>query len=313
MSLRWFVGLSVPVVGLLLTTGLVVRSGTLESRLPPWAAKPYQRSNPTADGPVAPQPSPVMAEGRVVAYPGAEVIVGTEAAGRIVRLDVQEKSVVRQGDLLAELNADDLKASQAEAEARINVADADIRYFGRELQRDESLVARRAGTAQNVDVNRRELDSARARRAGASADRDRFAALVAKTRIVAPIDGVITERHAHPGETVPVAARIVTIADLSRIRIETEVDEFDTGRIVLGADVTITAEGFPGASWRGTVEEIPDAVVARRMRPEDPGRPIDARVLPVKVAFCTPTPLKLGQRVEVHINTPDRDGNSMRR
>ena len=39
----------------------------------------------------------VIAEGRVVAYPGAEVVVGTEAAGRIIRLDVQEKSVVRQG------------------------------------------------------------------------------------------------------------------------------------------------------------------------------------------------------------------------
>ncbi len=42
------------------------------------------------------------------------------------------------------------------------------------------------------------------------------------------------------------------------------------------------------------------------MRPEDPGRPIDARVLPVKIAFASPTPLKLGQRVEVTIDVPER-------
>jgi hypothetical protein len=69
--------------------------------------------------------------------------------------------------------------------------------------------------------------------------------------------------------------------------------------------VSIVAEGFPGASWRGLVEEIPDTVVGRRLRPEDPGRPIDSRVLPVKIAFGEPTPLKLGQRVEVELAPPE--------
>jgi RND family efflux transporter MFP subunit len=243
----------------------------------------------------------VIAEGRVVAYPGAEVVVGTEAAGRIVRLDVQEKSIVRRGDLIAELNADDLRASLAESEAKAAEAEADVRFYDREARREVSLISRRAGTPQNLDVNCRGLDAARARRAAATAEGDRYRALLAKTRIAAPIDGVVTARHAQPGETVEVAAKIVTIADLARIRIEAEVDEYDTGRVVLGAEVRITAEGFEGRSWRGVVEEIPDSVVARRIRPEDPGRPIDARVLPVKVAFAESTPLKLGQRVEVEI------------
>ena len=94
---------------------------------------------------------------------------------------------------------------------------------------------------------------------------------------------------------------MVTIADLDRIRIEAEDDEFDTSRVALNAVVRITAEGFPGKSWRGSVEEFPDSVVPRRIRPEDPGRPIDARVLPAKIKFEEMTPLKLGQRVEVEI------------
>ncbi len=306
MTAHFFMRLVLLASGLLLTTAFVVQSGTLGKIPPAWtvtgtqpAARAAERGHAGTAKPSA--ASNVVAEGRVVAYPGAEVVVGAEAAGRIVYLEIQEKSVVRKGDLIAELNAEDLKADHALASARIMEAEADIRFFDREFRRDTALIARNAGTPQNLDVNRRGLDAARARRAAALAARDRIAALLAKTRIIAPINGVVTTRHVHPGETVEVAAKIITIADLNRIRIEAEVDEFDTSRVALGADVLITAEGFPGASWKGKVEEIPDSVIARRIRPEDPGRPIDARVLPVKIVFSEPTPLKLGQRVEIEI------------
>ena len=81
----------------------------------------------------------------------------------------------------------------------------------------------------------------------------------------------VTARHAHPGETVEVVAKIVTVADLNRVRIEAEVDAYDSGRVALGAEVRITAEGFERASWLAKVEEIPDSVVPRRIRPEIPG------------------------------------------
>ncbi len=162
--LRWVV----PASGLLLTTGFAVRCGTLEPRLPSWASAgmppPAEVSADRRDGRPDPAERPrVIAEGRVVAYPGAEVVVGTEAAGRIVRLDVVEKSVVRKGALIAELNADDLRANLAEAEARAAEAEADVRFYDREGRREEALIARRAGTPQNLDVNRRGLDAAQAR------------------------------------------------------------------------------------------------------------------------------------------------------
>jgi hypothetical protein len=78
------------------------------------------------------------------------------------------------------------------------------------------------------------------------------------------------------------------------------VDEYDTARIALGAPVTIVAEGFP-STWEGRIEEIPDSVVGRKLRPEDPRRRVDARVLPVKIAPRSPSLLKLGQRVEVQV------------
>jgi RND family efflux transporter MFP subunit len=292
-----------PATAVSLVGGLVWQTGRLDPALPAWAMS-HSMSKASPVKPVAPAPvrPRVIAEGRVVAYPGAEVVVGTEASGRVVEILVDEKSKVRKGDLIAVLNGDELRASRLEAMARVAEAEADLRFYEREVHREESLLNKRAGTVQNLDSNRRGLEAAQARRLAALATRDRLDAALAKTRIVAPIDGVVTARHVQAGETVDLSARIVTIADLDRVRVEAEVDEFDTALVRLGSRVAITAEGYKEGPWPGRVEEVPDTVVGRRLRPEDPGRPIDARVLPVKIAFSGPTPLKLGQRVEVEIS-----------
>jgi HlyD family secretion protein len=294
--------LALSTTGLLLTTGLIVQPQSSEwsARLRDWMPPASAEVGRVTEPPVSPR---VVAEGRVVAYPGAEVVVGTEVAGLIVCLTVKEKSPVRAGDLVAELNSADLRASRAESEARVDEAEADIRFFDREVRRDRALLAKNATCAQNLDVNLRGLDLARARRSAAIASRDRLDALIAKTRVTAPIDGVVTARHVQAGEIAGLGTAVVTITDLKRLRIEAEVDEFDTARVALGASVSITAEGYGPTKWRGTVDEIPDSVVSRRTRPADPGRPIDARVLPVKVSLTEPTALKLGQRIDVEIES----------
>jgi HlyD family secretion protein len=248
----------------------------------------------------------VIADGRLVAYPGAEVVIATELGGRIIRLPFHEKSVVHAGDIVVEFLSDDLQESRDEAVARVAEAEADIRFFTQEIKRTQQLLARNAASMVELQGHERSLDTARARRKAALAQMRRFEALIAKTRITSPIDGVVTARYAHPGETVDAAARLIAIADLTRVRVEAEVDEFDISCIKLGARVKVTAEGFSQMAWRGKVEEIPDVVVGRRLRPEDPGRPADTRVLLVKIALLESTPLKLGQRIEVEIATITR-------
>jgi multidrug resistance efflux pump len=100
------------------------------------------------------------------------------------------------------------------------------------------------------------------------------------------------------GETINAGDSLITIADLHRTRIEAEVDEFDASRVRDGGEVSIAAEGYD-ARWKGVIEEVPGNVVSRRLKPQDPSKPIDTRVLLVKVAMTEATPLKLGQRVEV--------------
>ncbi len=246
----------------------------------------------------------IRAEGRLVPYPGAEVTVGTDVGGTIKSLPVLEKAVVKKGDLLAEIDASEQKAAYAEARARVKEAEVDMKLFDVELRRSQSLFASSAVAQDTVDRSEHDLSGASARKDSAAATAWRLGTVVAKTHIVAPIDGVVVARLAEAGETVPQGSQLLRICDLSRTRIEAEVDEYDATRVALGAEVQVRVEGSPGRVWKGKVEEIPDTVTSRRIKPEDPGRPTDTRVLPVKIALLEATPIKLGQRVEVEIKAP---------
>ena len=240
----------------------------------------------------------IRAEGQLVAYPGAKVVVGTEFAGTLSRLLVQEKEVVHRGQLLAEIRADEQRAQLAEAKSRIAEAKADVAFYEVEAERNIELLKSHTVARNAVDRAIRDRDTARARLQNAIATAQQIEAILEKARIVAPIDGVVLLRHVEPGETVPVGTHLFTLADLSKVRVEAEVDEFDIAGLALGSEAQISAEGF-NTSWKGRVEEIPDSVGPRRLKPQDPGKPSDTRVLLVKVALSEPTDLKLGQRVEV--------------
>jgi HlyD family secretion protein len=296
MSPTMFVGRVVlPAVGVILAAALtwsLVQSHKSGSQAVPF-------SGPAAS--FSPTPGRITAEGRVVAYPGAEVTVGTEVIGTIVNLPVREKMAVRKGDLLAELRAQEVKAAVQEARQRLIESEVGLRLERVRAGLDRIMPFGATNQPQQQDLRRELLAAATAHRDAAKAASDRFEAESAKYRIVAPIDGVVVARHVDAGETINAAGALVTIVDLSRLRVEAEIDEFDIAGIVLKAEATIKAEGYPDRRWRGEVEEIADAVVARETRPQDPGRPADTRVLLVKIAFREPCPLKLGQRVEVEI------------
>src|SRR5271166_6171458 len=269
-------------------------SGALEQAS--LSTAPHREENRNPDSPAI-----ILAEGHVAAYPGAEVVVGAELPGTITRILVQEKSWVRKGDLLIEFRGDAIRASAEEAVARVAQADAELSAIEQEQARANRLPEKQEGVAETRERLKARWDTAKARRAEAVAGYRRIEAEFAGTRVRSPIDGVVISRAVNPGETVSLGTPLFRIVDLSRLRIAAEVDAFDIPRCEPGCPVTITAQGYTGQSWQGTVEEIADSLIPRRIRPEDPGRPTDTRVLPVRIACQQPTTLKLGQRVEVKI------------
>ncbi len=246
-------------------------------------------------------PRPVVAQGRVVAYPGAQVNVGAEVAGTVLRVQVAEKSVVRKGDLLLTFKSDEVKSQLDEATGHLAEADAEVARVEADEKRLAEHLAKGSSTNHDAERTHSYVVGYRARRDALKAARARLDAQWRKHWVFAPIDGVVVARNVQPGETVEAAAHLLTIVDLTRLRVEAEVDEYDVAHCVVGAAATIRTEAFPAKAWRGTIEEVADALIPRRIRPEDPGRPTDTRVLPVRITLREATPLRLGQRVEVSI------------
>jgi HlyD family secretion protein len=277
----------------------IVGAGLLVTAV--WQARGAAPATPPVAAGATAAARAVAAEGRVVAYPGAEVKVGAERAGRLVRVVVQEGQSVHRGDLLAEIESEELRASLAEARAHLAEMEAEARLADLARQRRRQLFQEKIVAVHDLDQATRDLEIAQARRETAGATVARYEAQLRKSRILAPISGTVTARRVDGGQTVEAGDAAFTIADLSRLRIEGEAHEADAGAIATGAPVTISAEGFPGRAWRGRVEEVPDSVTLRRLKPQDPSRPTDTRILAVKVAFSEPTPLKLGTTVELKI------------
>ncbi len=246
----------------------------------------------------------VAAEGRVVTYPGAEVRVGAERAGRLVSVRVREGDVVKRGDLLGEIESEELRAGLAEARARVLETEAEAKLAESSRERRQKLFEQQILAVNDLDQANRDLEIALARRETAQASVARYEAQIRKSLLHAPISGTVIARNVDAGQTVEAGDHTFTLADLTRLRIEGEAHEADASAVNLGAPVTITADGFPGRVWKGQVEEIPNSVTLRRLKPQDPSRPTDTRILAVKVSFAEPTPLKLGTTVELAIEPP---------
>jgi len=157
-----------------------------------------------------------------------------------------------------------------------------------------------------VDAAPREEDRARAEAAVAMATAaiDEAQAALAKTYIRSPIDGAVLRRHRHPGETVlnSTADPIVTIGDISRLRVRTEIDELDVAAVHSGQRVVVRTDSYPGRTFSGTVTRIGEALGKKRIRTELPEERTDTKVLEVLVQLDQSSDLRPGLRVDVLID-----------
>jgi HlyD family secretion protein len=214
----------------------------------------------------------VQATGNI--QPTTEVDVSSERSGVIRRVNVKANSLVKKGDVLAELDTERLeaeltrvKASVAAAEARL--ADAKATLTEREIvfSRAQRLSSRGVSSTQDLDTARAAMARAAA---GVMASQADIAVVKAeltmqetdiiKTRILSPVDGIVLKRDAEPGQTVASSLQapvLFTLAeDLARMQLEAAVDEADIGAVKAGQTASFTVDAYPGQSFPAVIETI---------------------------------------------------------
>ena len=259
------------------------------------------------------------ASGYVVAQ--RKAAVATKTTSRLVWLGVEEGSRVRQGEIIARLEGDDVAAGRNQAAANLQVAIASLDQARAELH-DATLAFRRQrelvqqGIVAQADFDVAEARYKKARAAvtgGESSVKASKAALrgadvaIEYTLIRAPFDAVVLTKNADVGDIVTplgaaanAKASVVTIADLGSLQVETDVSESNLEKIKPAQPCEIQLDAIPEARFRGVVHMIvptadrSKATVLVKVRFVDQ----DIRILPemsAMVAFLS-KPVASGER-----------------
>ena len=206
--------------------------------------------------------------------PVITVQVGSQVSGTIQHLYANFNSRVKQGEVIAQIDAALFKAGLAEAEANLKSAEASrdkasvaVAEAKRQLDRVSELRSKNLVSESDLDTARFAYDAAvvehrvqQSMVAQAVAARDRQKVNLDYTTIYAPIDGVVISRDVDVGQTVAAslqAPTLFTIAqDLSRMQIETDVDEAFIGMINEGQPVHFTVFAYPSRMFHGEVSQV---------------------------------------------------------
>jgi len=195
--------------------------------------------------------------------------VKSKASGQIIRMPVQVGSVIRAGDLLAQIDTVEVQNQYDQALAALTAAQATADIAAAQKRRTDELFAQQVITAGEHESATRDDANAEAQLVRARADLAGARQRRADATVRAPGPGTILEQLVSAGQMISSATSSVSggttllrMADLSRIRMRALVSESDIGRVRPGRTATVTVEAFPQRPFQGRVEKIePRAVV----------------------------------------------------
>lgn len=192
--------------------------------------------------------------------PVTSVEVGTQVSGIVSKLYADFNSVVKEGQVIAQIDPTFLQQSVKDAEANLDRVQAQFAESKRTLDRTRALYEKNLESQLNYDAAVTSFESAQASMKQARATLDRAKINLAYATIYAPISGVVIDRKVNVGQTVAASfssPTLYTIAnDLRRMEVLTTVDESDIGGISIGQEAAFTVDAYPDERFSGVVSQI---------------------------------------------------------
>lgn len=202
--------------------------------------------------------SSVTATGTV--EPIKQVEVGTQVSGIISKIYVDFNSVVREGQLIAELDMSVLQTELESSRANLNSAKVEYDYQTKNYQRIKGLYEKELVSATEFEQAQYSYDKARYAYTQAQSNYTKAQKNIGYAKIYSPIDGVVLSRAVDEGQTVASGfstPTLFTIAnDLTAMRVIANVDEADIGSVQEGQRVDFEVDAYPEDTFRGTVVQV---------------------------------------------------------
>ena len=211
--------------------------------------------------------------------PTTTVLVGTQVSGRVKELYADYNSPVKKGQLIAlidpapfESQLEQARANLLSAQAGLDKAEATLAEAGRSLERKRqlfksSVIGKSEIDAEetNAQVAKAQVGLSRAQVVQAQASFNLAETNLQYTKIISPVDGIVISRNVDIGQTMAAMFQSPTLfsiaQDLSKMQINTNVDEADIGRIQPGQAAEFVVDAYPESVFTGSVTQVRNAPV----------------------------------------------------
>ena len=192
--------------------------------------------------------------------PVTSVTVGTQVSGIVSKLYVDYNSVVKKGQVIAELDKTNLISELNRAKADLTSAQSTLNYETSNFNRYQTLFDKGLVSANDYESARLSYDKARQSVASSRESVQKAQTNLGYATITSPIDGVVLSKAVEEGQTVAASfntPELFTIAqDLTDMRVIADIDEADIGGVQEGQRVTFTVDAFPEDRFEGQVTQV---------------------------------------------------------
>ena len=190
---------------------------------------------------LASMPALIEFSGPLVA-PGT-VVVRSKAAGTLLALAVTEGSRVKAGQVLGQVDLEEMRYRVAERMASVESARATADQAERQHKANQGLADQKFIAPTALDVSRASMESTRAQYLAAKAQLDTLQVTMRQAALLAPINGIVAKRLALPGEKLAAEQQILSIVDLSKLELAGLVGTHEVSRLKPGMAVQVQVEG----------------------------------------------------------------------
>lgn len=192
--------------------------------------------------------------------PITQVDVGTQVSGVVEKIYVDYNSVVKEGQLIAELDKTNLRAAKTQAQAAYDNAVSQRNYMKTIYDRQKTLYENQVISKSDFDDAQYNYETAKGTVTQRLSDLQSARTNLEYANIYSPIDGVVLSRDIDEGQTVAASystPTLFTIAqDLKEMQVEADVDEADIGNVKEGQRVTFTVDAYIGETFDGEVTQV---------------------------------------------------------